>query len=52
MGRLIIRLYSFSYHSYVRLKRMMKELFINSKGGNIKYDYKDRREGEAQLFIK
>jgi len=52
MDRLIIRLYNFSYHSYVRLKRMMKELFINSKGGNIKYDYKDRREGEAQLFIK
>ena len=32
--------------------REIKELFINSKGGNIKYDYKDRREGEAQLFTK
>lgn len=30
----------------------IKELFINSKGGNIKYDYKDRREGEAQIFTK
>lgn len=30
----------------------MKELFINSKGGNIKYDHKDRREGEARLFTK
>ncbi len=28
------------------------ELFINSKGGNIKHDYKDKREGKAQLFIK
>lgn len=32
--------------------KKIKELFINSKGGNIKYDYKDRREGEAQLFTK
>ena len=30
----------------------IKELSINSKGGNIKYDYKDRRKGETQLFIK
>ena len=31
---------------------LCQELFINSKGGNIKYDYKNRREGEAQLFTK
>ena len=34
------------------LSLTLTELFINSKGGNIKYDYKDRREGEAQLFTK
>ena len=32
--------------------KKIEELFINSKGDNIKYDYKDRREGEAQLFTK
>ena len=33
-------------------QKKIEELFINSKGDNIKYDYKDRREGEAQLFTK
>lgn len=26
------------------------ELFVNSKGANIKYDYENRRETEANLF--
>ena len=29
----------------------IKELFIESKGANIKYDYKTRRSEEAELFI-
>lgn len=28
------------------------KLFVNSKGPNIKYDYKDRRETEASVFNK
>ena len=28
------------------------KLFVNSKGGNTKYDYKDRRETESSLFNK
>ncbi|MFA9465188.1 MAG: RHS repeat domain-containing protein, partial [Velocimicrobium sp.] len=29
---------------------MIIDLFVNSKGANIKYDYKDRRENEASVF--
>lgn len=30
----------------------LEELFVNSKGGNIEYEYKDRRKSEANLFIQ
>ncbi|MDE7001693.1 MAG: hypothetical protein K2P73_15635 [Lachnospiraceae bacterium] len=29
----------------------IKRLFVNSKGWNIKYDYKTRREEEAEVFM-
>lgn len=28
----------------------INKLFVNSKGGNPKYDFKDRRETEASVF--
>ena len=33
-------------------KTRIEELFVNSKGGNKKYDYKERRTGEAHLFMQ
>ncbi len=32
--------------------KQIKTLFVNSKGANVKYDYKGRREAEADLFSK
>ena len=30
---------------------MIEKLFVNCKGGSLKYDYKNRREAEAKLFM-
>ncbi len=34
------------------MKGKIVDLFVNSKGGNTKYDYKDRRKTEANRFNK
>ena len=43
-------------HSILTLECSVKEnderVIYKQQRGNIKHDYKDRREGKAQLFIK
>lgn len=29
----------------------IEELFVDCKGGNLKYEYTDRRKAEAELFM-